>query len=114
MHQYLGDRDPRDPLASPLYADLSAMPLLMIHVGENEVLLDDSVKLAQRACLAGTAAVLKIWPVVHHGWQLAPFIPEARQSANEACDFLISAIEGRQAARVGTNQLRWLNSGWRP
>jgi acetyl esterase/lipase len=93
---YLGDADPRNPLASPLYSDLSGLPPMLIHVGGDEVLLDDSVRLAERAIAMGSLATLKIWPVVPHDWQLAPLIPEAGQSLNEASGFLHCAIEQRQ------------------
>lgn len=63
---YLGETDPRDPIASPLYADLRGLPPLLIHVGADEVLLDDSTRLAERAQAAGIPVELKIWPVVPH------------------------------------------------
>jgi monoterpene epsilon-lactone hydrolase len=92
---YLGDADPRNPLASPLYADLSNLPPLLIHVGADEVLRDDSIMLAERASAAGVRVELKVWPVVPHAWQLAgSLVPEARQSLNEAAAFLL-AISGR-------------------
>ncbi len=86
---YLGSTDPRNPLASPLYADLKGLPPLLIHVGEDEVLRDDSTRLAERARTAGVRVELKVWPVVPHAWQLAPQkIPEARQSLRESAGFL--------------------------
>ncbi len=86
---YLGDTDPRNPLASPLYADLSGLPPLLVHVGADEVLRDDSTRLAERARAADVPVELKIWPVVPHAWQIAPhLIPEARQSLREAGVFL--------------------------
>jgi acetyl esterase/lipase len=87
---YLGSADPRNPLASPLYADLAGLPPLLVHVGEDEVLLDDSTRLADRAREAGVEVDLKVWPVVPHCWQLvyAP-MPEARQSIDEATAFLM-------------------------
>ena len=86
---YLGDTDPRNPLASPLYADLSGLPPLLIHVGADEVLRDDSTRLAERARAAGVPVDLKIWPVVPHAWQLVPhLVPEARRSLQEAAEFL--------------------------
>jgi monoterpene epsilon-lactone hydrolase len=88
---YLGPADPWNPLASPLYADLSKLPPMLIHVGENEVLLDDSTRLAERARAAGVRVELKIWPVVPHVWQLVPAMPEARQSLGEASTFLNAA-----------------------
>jgi monoterpene epsilon-lactone hydrolase len=85
---YLGDTDPRNPLASPLYADFAGLPPLLIHVGADEVLRDDSTRLAERARAAGVPVDLKIWPVVPHAWQLAPqLIPEARQSLRESAAF---------------------------
>jgi epsilon-lactone hydrolase len=102
---YLGDTDPRNPLASPLYADLSGLPPLLIHVGADEVLLDDSTRLADRARAAGVSVELKIWPVVPHAWQLAPhLIPEARQSLRESAEFLRARIvpaESNQKAVAG-------------
>ena len=90
---YLNDTDPRNPLASPLYADLAGLPPLLIHVGADEVLLDDSTRLAERARAAGVSVELKIWPVVPHAWQLAPhLIPEARQSLRESAEFLRSRM----------------------
>ncbi len=50
---YLGERDPRTPLASPLYADLTGLPPLLIQVGTDEVLLDDSLRLNHRGARAG-------------------------------------------------------------
>jgi acetyl esterase/lipase len=86
---YLGEMDPRNPLASPLYADLDGLPPFLIHVGEDEVLRDDSTRLAARARAAGVRVELKVWPVVPHAWQLAPHrIPEARESLHASAEFL--------------------------
>jgi monoterpene epsilon-lactone hydrolase len=90
---YLGDTDPRNPLASPLYADLAGLPPLLIHVGADEVLLDDSTRIAERARAAGVSVELKIWHVVPHAWQLVPhLVPEARQSLRESADFLRACV----------------------
>jgi epsilon-lactone hydrolase len=88
---YLGGADPRNPLASPLYADLAGFPPLLIHVGENEVLRDDSTRLAARARSAGVDCQLKIWPAVPHAWQLFQVLPEAQKSVDEAAAFLRAA-----------------------
>ena len=86
---YLGDADARNPLASPLYADLSGLPPMVIHVGGDETLRDDSTRLAEKARAAGVTVESKVWPVVPHAWQLAPhLIPEARQSLRESAEFL--------------------------
>lgn len=87
--QYLGNASARDGLASPVYADLGGLPPLLVHVGGDELLLDDARRLTERANAAGTPVELKIWPVVPHGWQLgSAFMPEARRSLGEAATFL--------------------------
>jgi acetyl esterase/lipase len=95
---YLGNADPKNPLASPLYGDLNGLPPMLIHVGENEVLLDDSRRLAERARAAGVQVEIKIWPVVPHDWQLVPSMPEAKQSMREAAEFL---LRSRHASACG-------------
>lgn len=95
---YLGTADPKNPLVSPLYADLKGLPPLFIEVGQREVLRDDAVRLAERARNAGVHAELKVWPVVPHVWQMADaFIPEARRSLDAAANFL----HGRASAAAG-------------
>ncbi|MBV9749463.1 MAG: alpha/beta hydrolase [Acetobacteraceae bacterium] len=89
---YLGGADPRIPLASPLYADLAGLPPLLIHVGEREILRDDSTRLAERARAAGVKVDLRVWPVVPHVWQFAHVtVPEARRSLAAAATFLHQA-----------------------
>lgn len=99
---YLGSGDPRNPLASPLYADLTGLPPLLIHVGADETLRDDSTRLAEKARAAGVTVELKVWPVVPHVWQLAPQkIPEARQSLREAAEFLRRHTAAENSSGVG-------------
>ena len=78
---YLGDHDPRTPLASPLYADLHGIPPTLIQVGSAEVLLDDATRLADRASAAGVDATLEVWPEMIHVWHsFAAILPEARDA----------------------------------
>lgn len=89
-----GGGDPRDPLASPLYADLRGLPPLLIHVGADETLRDDSTELAARARAAGVRVEFTLWPVVPHVWQMFhPFVPEGRQSLAAAAAFLRQEAE---------------------
>jgi monoterpene epsilon-lactone hydrolase len=91
---YLGERDRRMPLASPLYAELHGLPPLLIHVGADETLLDDSRRLAERAQRAGVKTQIKIWPAVPHVWQLFQrWVPEGRSSLREAGMFLAREVQ---------------------
>lgn len=86
---YLDGADPADPCVSPIEADFTGFPPLLLHAAEREMLRDDSVALAERARAAGVRVDLKIWPVVAHTWQLAEtFLPEGRRSLVEAALFL--------------------------
>jgi monoterpene epsilon-lactone hydrolase len=67
---YLDGADPRTPLASPLYADLSGLPPILIQVGSAETLLDDSVRLARKAGANRVKVTLAIWPDMIHAWHL--------------------------------------------
>jgi acetyl esterase/lipase len=65
---YLGDADAKNPLASPLYGDLSGLPPIRVHVGDDEVLLDDSRRYVERAVAAGVDVELDIWMGMPHGF----------------------------------------------
>ncbi|MGW7253589.1 alpha/beta hydrolase [Streptomyces sp. NPDC054834] len=67
--RYLGDRDRAQPLASPVFADLTGLPPLLIQVGSREVLLDDAVRLAGRAGADDVDVTLEVWPEVPHVFQ---------------------------------------------
>ena len=62
--------DRKDPRVSPLYADLTNFPSMLIQVGSEETLLDDAVRLAARAGAAEVAVTLEIWPQMIHAWPL--------------------------------------------
>ena len=78
---YLGGADARSPLAAPLYANLHGLPPLLIHVGTAECLLDDAIRLYERARAHGVEAELEIWDEMIHVWHaFAPLLPEAEQA----------------------------------
>jgi acetyl esterase/lipase len=86
---YLGGKPPRTPLASPLYADLSGLPPLLIQVGTAETLLDDSTRLAERARKAGVDVTLEPWEDMIHVWQaFASMLPEGQQAVERIGAFL--------------------------
>jgi epsilon-lactone hydrolase len=87
--QYLGGRDPRTPLAAPLYADLHGLPPLLIQVGTAEILLDDATRTADRAKEAGVEVSLEVWDDMIHVWQLfAPLLPEGQQAIERIGAFI--------------------------
>jgi len=68
VRSYLGPADPKNPLASPLCAELTGLPPIRVHVGDDEVLLDDSRRYVERAVAAGVDARLDIWMGMPHGF----------------------------------------------
>ncbi|MGY3529227.1 alpha/beta hydrolase [Bradyrhizobium sp. USDA 4452] len=90
---YLGkDGDPRNPLASPLYADLTRLPPLLVQVGDRETVRDDSVDLAARARAAGCEVELQVWDGMIHVFQMFPEIPHAREAIASLAAFLRSHL----------------------
>lgn len=78
---YLGDADPLSPTASPLFADLTGLPPLLVQVGSAELLLDDSRRFAERAEAAGVDVRLEIWDDMIHVWHsFADLLPEGREA----------------------------------
>jgi monoterpene epsilon-lactone hydrolase len=68
VRAYLDGHDAGDPLASPLHADLTGLPPIRVHVGDDEVLLDDSVRFVERAVAAGVDARVDVWEGMVHGF----------------------------------------------
>jgi acetyl esterase/lipase len=90
---YVGDNDPCLPWISPLYGNLHGLPPILIHAGEDDELIDDSIRFAEKANAAGTNVILKVGErMVHCFPLLPPFIPEARQAMDEICAFIKTHI----------------------
>ncbi|MCX6509493.1 MAG: alpha/beta hydrolase [Actinobacteria bacterium] len=86
---YLGGADPMNPIASPLFGDWDGAPPLLILVGDAEVLLDDSRKLADVAKAAGVEVTLSIYPEMPHIWTMSyPAFPEAVEGVTEMAEFV--------------------------
>ncbi|MEO5328685.1 MAG: alpha/beta hydrolase [Magnetococcus sp. THC-1_WYH] len=89
---YLGDRASdnqlwKDAMVSPMMADLSGLPPLLIHVDDTEMLRDDGVTLAARANLAGVVTELRVWEGLFHAFALVSMIPEAGRVLKEIAVF---------------------------
>jgi len=86
---YLGGADPMNPIASPLFGEWDGAPPLLILVGDAEVLLDDSRKLADVAKAAGVDVTLSIYPEMPHIWTMSyPAFPEAVEGVTEMAEFV--------------------------
>jgi acetyl esterase/lipase len=96
VHSYLGGADARQPLASPLHGRHSGMPSTRIHVGDDEVLLDDSLRYVERAAAAGVDARADVWIGMSHGF---PGSIGRLKAATQALDamgaFLSLGLKGR-------------------
>jgi acetyl esterase/lipase len=86
---YTSGQDAALGLISPVFADLSGLPPLIIQAGTHEVLLDDAVRLAQRAAIADVEVTLDITPHVPHVFQAYhPILDEAGAALDRAGEFL--------------------------
>lgn len=87
--KYLGSYAATDPLASPLHGDLTGLPSLLIQVGTDERLLDDSRQYAARAREAGVSVDLDVWEGMHHVFPLdVAHLESSRNALDRAADFL--------------------------
>jgi len=97
VHSYLGSADPNPPLASPLHGRHSGMPSTRIHVGDDEVLLDDSLRYVERAVAAGVDARADVWMGMPHGF---PASIGRLKAAALALDAIGAFLAGRLQARA--------------
>lgn len=89
---YAQGADLRAPPISPLYADLSGLPPALIQVGDHEILLSDSTRLADKMNQSGSQATLKVWEAMWHVWHYYADLPEAQQAMEEIRDFLYQTL----------------------
>jgi epsilon-lactone hydrolase len=88
---YLNGHSARDPLASPIHADLRGLPPLLIQVGTEETLLDDSTRLARRAEESGVTVRLEVFDGMPHVWHaFASYLPEGQEAIDKIGQFVDS------------------------
>lgn len=91
---YVGDRSRTDPAISPLHADLSGLPPMLVQATDTELLVDDATRLAERAEAAGVDVTLEVRPGLVHDWHLfAGMIPEGDEDVARVAAFLRSHLE---------------------
>jgi acetyl esterase/lipase len=86
---YLAGADPKAPMVSPLYPDLTGLPPILAQVGSAETLLDDAVRIVRRAGAADVPVSLEVWPHMIHAWHLwAAQLEDARRAIASAGAFM--------------------------
>lgn len=86
---YVADGDRTADLVSPIFADLTELPPLLIQAGSHEILLDDATRLAARAAAADVAVRLEVTPDVPHVFQgFAAMLDEGNAALTSAGEFL--------------------------
>ena len=92
-----------DPAASPLFADLSGLPPMVVQLGAREILYDDGLRLVERLLAANGEATFAVWDEMTHWWQLfAGLVPECRPGARRAGDLRPPGHARRLTPPVGT------------
>ena len=98
VRSYIGSHDPADPLISPLYGTLSGLPPIRVHVGDAEVLLDDSLRYVERAIDAGVDATADVWSGMPHGFLAGVGrLTAADQALDAIGTFLSARLDAGQA-----------------
>lgn len=88
---YAPDADPRNPYVSPLYGDYNGFPPLLLVVGTDEILLDDSIRLADKAGEAGVQVELVVGEEMPHAYPVfVGSFPEADTALSQICDYIDS------------------------
>jgi epsilon-lactone hydrolase len=90
VRSYLGNCDPADPMASPFYENLAGLPPIRVHVGDDEMLLDDSRRYVERAVAAGVDAKVDVWEGMAHGFVAGIGKLNAAAQALEAIGLFLS------------------------
>lgn len=92
---YLEGQDPRNPAISPLFDDLHGLPPVRVHVGDDEMLLDDSLRFVERAAEAGVDARVDVWEGMQHVFPAAVATLAAARLAIEEIGTFLSGHLGR-------------------
>lgn len=88
--------DPASPMISPVFADFTGLPPLLVQVGSTELLYSDSVRISQQAERAGVACQLQVWEQMPHVFHaLAAWLPEARHALQEIGAFVHGHLDDR-------------------
>lgn len=85
---YANGADRRLPLISPIFAELRGLPPILLQVGDDEILLSDSVRVAEGIRSSGGPVELRVWDAMWHNWPMYAGLPEADGAMDEVREFL--------------------------
>jgi acetyl esterase/lipase len=90
---YCDEAEYRNPLVSPVYADVAGLPPIYIQVGDDEILLSDSTRIAEKIEAAGGEVTLEVWPEMFHVFQVFVHqMPESREAIAKLVPFAKSRL----------------------
>lgn len=90
---FLAGALPNHPLASPVFADVTGLPPIMVQIGENELMLSDAIRLASHLAENRVRVNLEVWPQMPHAWHFfQSFLPEAEQALRESARFISETV----------------------
>jgi epsilon-lactone hydrolase len=94
----LGPYDPRDPRVSPLFGDFPGAPPVLLQAGRTEILLDDTLRMADRLRAERSQVSVELWDDTPHVWQIfGDWLPESRDARTRAAEFARGCL---QSARL--------------
>ena len=106
---YAPATDPRHPWISPIRDSLERMPPLLFHAGSTEILVDDSIRAADKARVAGAVVELAVWPEMPHVFQMMNALPEARAAISGIARFVREHVPAAQPATQSSGVLEFLH-----
>ena len=81
---YCAPEQQREPLVSPVFAEMTGLPPLLVQVGDDEILLSDAERLHEKVTAAGGEIRLSVWPEMWHVFQMfVGKMPEAGKAIDE-------------------------------
>lgn len=90
---FLAGALPNHPLASPVFADVTGLPPILVQIGENELMLSDAIRLASHLAENRVRVNLEVWPQMPHAWHFfQSFLPEAEQALRESARFISETV----------------------
>jgi acetyl esterase/lipase len=99
QHLYLGQADASDPCASPIYGNLACLPPILLHVGEDEILLDDARRYADLVAKSGSPTELHVWQGMVHVFPAnVALLEAAREALDIAGEFLRCNLAGQRCS----------------